>query len=403
MPLVASARHRVLLGVVTVAAAVAGCAGPAPVASSSVGMAGQPLPVRLASLPQPAGAVVGPLRGGRLTPDVLVSRSTPLAPAELRRVAALAPGSVAYATGLVRIGGAQVRVASVDPTTFRRYAAAGTAESTPVWQVVAGGGLLAAHEVAQSLHLALGTDVVLQGARPIQLHLGGLATTGIPGTGLIVDLAAGQALGIGSPTTVLLNAGAHDPTSLAAKVRSVTGGGVDVQLLRAPAAGPVAFLTGSRAAHAFGAFSYTYFADGTIQPDAAWVRANIASATVPILGRVTCHRLMFPQLRGALQDVVNAGLASSLHTYNGCYVPRFIEHDPTHAISLHTWGIAIDLDAASNYRGIRGTMDPRVVAIFKRWGFRWGGDWTYTDPMHFELGALLATPASTSHHRHRRS
>ena len=119
---------------------------------------------------------------------------------------------------------------------------------------------------------------------------------------------------------------------------------------------------------------------------------NIVTASVPIFGRVTCHRLLIPQLRGALTDIAAAGLASTLHTYDGCYVPRFIESNPEHAISLHTWGIAIDLDASTNYRGIAGTMDPQVVAIFKRWGFRWGGDWTYTDPMHFELGALLSSP-----------
>ena len=30
------------------------------------------------------------------------------------------------------------------------------------------------------------------------------------------------------------------------------------------------------------------------------------------------------------------------------------------------------------------------AAIFKKWGFRWGGDWKDTpDPMHFELASLL--------------
>jgi hypothetical protein len=192
---------------------------------------------------------------------------------------------------------------------------------------------------------------------------------------------------------MLLTAGqSTDPVALAGKVRAITGKGAQVDLLTPPAANPVAFLTGSRAAKAFGAFSYRYFPDGTIQPDSRWVSENIVTATVPILGRVTCHRLMVPQLRGALADIQAAGLASSLHSYDGCYVPRFIESNPEHAISLHTWGIAIDLDASTNYRGIKGSMDPKVVDIFKRWGFRWGGDWDYTDPMHFELGALLRTP-----------
>jgi hypothetical protein len=34
-------------------------------------------------------------------------------------------------------------------------------------------------------------------------------------------------------------------------------------------------------------------------------------------------------------------------------------------------------------------MDPRVVAIFEKWGFRWGGRWTKPDGMHFELAAVL--------------
>ncbi|MBW3647851.1 MAG: M15 family metallopeptidase, partial [Actinobacteria bacterium] len=160
-------------------------------------------------------------------------------------------------------------------------------------------------------------------------------------------------------------------------------------LLTAPVSNPVALLTGAKAAKAFGAFSYRYFPDGTIEPDARWVRANIQSATLPIMGRVTCHKLMIPQLRGALQAVVDAGLGDQLKTFDGCYVPRFIESNPENSISLHTWGIAIDMDAATNYRGIRGTMHPEIVNIFKRWGFRWGGDWAYTDPMHFELAALM--------------
>ena len=41
-----------------------------------------------------------------------------------------------------------------------------------------------------------------------------------------------------------------------------------------------------------------------------------------------------------------------------------------------------------NQRGVAGEIDRRVVAIFKNWGFAWGGDWDYTDPMHFELARL---------------
>ena len=165
----------------------------------------------------------------------------------------------------------------------------------------------------------------------------------------------------------------------------------DVDLLTAPAANPVAFLTGSKAAKAFGAFSYRYFPDGTIQPDARWVSQSTQTATVPILGTVTCHRVMLPQLRGALQEVVDRGLAAKVRPgeYGGCFHPRYIGHDPAKGLSLHSWGIAVDLNVPGNLRGTAGEIDREVVAIFKRWGFAWGGDWGYTDPMHFEMNAIV--------------
>jgi hypothetical protein len=326
------------------------------------------------------------LKGTRLRPDVLVTGR--LTGREVKAVSSLTPAAVRFDVGTARIGGAVVRVASVDPVTFRRYAAAGTAESTALWQAVAGGELVASHALARQLHLTLGRAVTVRAARTATVRLGGLATTGIPNTDLVVDTSLGRLLGIAGEA-VLLSAGKTDPSTLASRARRAAGKAADVDLLTSPVANPFAYLTGSRAAKAFGAFSYRYYPDGTIVPDARWVREHIVTESVPILGRVTCHRLMFPQLRAALRDVVKAGLASQIQSYDGCYVPRFIESDPSHAVSLHTWGIAIDLDAATNGRGTRGTMDPRVVTIFKRWGFRWGGDWSWSDPMHFELGALL--------------
>jgi hypothetical protein len=152
-----------------------------------------------------------------------------------------------------------------------------------------------------------------------------------------------------------------------------------------------AFLTGGSVSEAVGSFSYRYFPDGTVQPDPAWVAATIRTEPVPVLGVVTCHRAMLPQLRGALQEIVDLGLAGSIDPsdFGGCYAPRFIGNDPTKGLSLHTWGIAVDLNVQGNLRGTPGEIDRRVVAVFKRWGFAWGGDWSYTDPMHFELAALV--------------
>jgi hypothetical protein len=100
---------------------------------------------------------------------------------------------------------------------------------------------------------------------------------------------------------------------------------------------------------------------------------------------------MLPQLRAALDEVVRSGLAGSIHPheYGGCFVPRFIAHDAAKGLSLHTWGMAVDLNVPGNQRGTAGRMDRRVVAVFTRWGFAWGGDWRYPDPMHFEMDRVV--------------
>jgi hypothetical protein len=357
-----------------------------------------------ASTPSPAEALPVAALGTRLTPDVLVRGPRTFSAGALERLAGLSPagGAMAFRAGGVSVGGQAVPAVGVDPSSFRRFAAKGTAEATAVWQAVARGEAVVSHAAAKELGLELGKPVELAPApregqptqgSPTTLRVGAFATVGLPGTDVVVDDRTARSLGIPSATGMLLTAQqGQDPVELADSVRAVTGTGATVDLLTPPAAAPTAFLTGGAAAEAFGAFSYRYFPDGTIQPDAAWVRANIVTTNVPVLGRVTCHRLMVPQLRGALQDVQDAGLGHLLRTYDGCYVPRFIARNPDNSISLHTWGIAIDMDASTNYRGIRGTMDMRIVDIFKRWGFRWGGDWSYTDPMHFEMGALMTEP-----------
>ena len=130
--------------------------------------------------------------------------------------------------------------------------------------------------------------------------------------------------------------------------------------------------------------------DGSVVVDPRWVAEDIVTQSVPIIGRMTCHKAMFPQLIKALTEIQAAGLADKIHPeqYEGCYYPKLIE-DTDH-LSMHAWGLAFDINTATNQRLTHGDMDSGVVAIFKKWGFRWGGDWKQTpDPMHFELAALL--------------
>jgi hypothetical protein len=109
---------------------------------------------------------------------------------------------------------------------------------------------------------------------------------------------------------------------------------------------------------------------------------------VPILGQVTCHRELIGPARRALGSLQRRGLSRLVDPgdYAGCFTPRRIPGSGS--LSLHAYGLAIDLNASENPQGAEPRMDRRVVAAFEREGFTWGGRWpTAPDGMHFELHA----------------
>lgn len=54
------------------------------------------------------------------------------------------------------------------------------------------------------------------------------------------------------------------------------------------------------------------------------------------------------------------------------------------AKSNHAFGLAIDVNALTNEVGTTGDMPTEVAAQWEVEGGDWGGDWTTSDPMHFE-------------------
>jgi hypothetical protein len=139
-------------------------------------------------------------------------------------------------------------------------------------------------------------------------------------------------------------------------------------------------------------------AGGWFTIDPSWVRAHIETAHVPILGSVTCNRVLVPLVRGALRELARRGLSSLVRVgeFAGCYAPRMIPGSPGRSISHHAWGAALDINAGANPFGGTPHQDPRLVAVFRHWGLTWGGRWLVPDGMHFEFLcsplALRSTP-----------
>jgi hypothetical protein len=123
---------------------------------------------------------------------------------------------------------------------------------------------------------------------------------------------------------------------------------------------------------------------GYLQIQPSWEHTHLVTAPVPLLGQVTCNRALIPQLRGAMAELRRRGLGSLVRSYDGCFAPRFINRDPSAMISHHAWGVAIDLNAATNVYGTPPHQDPRLVRVMQRWGFTWGGSFIVPDGNHFE-------------------
>ena len=123
-----------------------------------------------------------------------------------------------------------------------------------------------------------------------------------------------------------------------------------------------------------------------IRIEPGWLDRNVVTRSVPILGSVTCNRRLFAPLRRALRALERRGLSRVVDRadYAGCYAPRRIPGSGS--LSLHAWGLAIDLNAAANPRLGGSRQDRRLVRAMEDAGFTWGGRWpTVPDPMHFEL------------------
>lgn len=346
----------------------------------------------------PAHAVDPPgERDGRLwSADILVQWDEAIDDELLERIEAL-PG-VAHTErlglGQVSLENRVLTVASVDPAAYRHFTRADVADFQEAWDRVAGGELALERRVAERLadrdgNIRLGND----DSAPT-LHVGAY-TAQVPTIDMVVNTAWADDVGMATDNGLLISTGDRAPARIRKPLERLVGADASVQMLDVasrlgldPDARLTAIPTGGTLGSVVGTYTYRVLGGGRIAPDPAWVAAHIRTEVVPILGSVTCHRDLFPQLRAALLEVQQRGLADEIDPgqYAGCYYPRFIADTTT--LSNHSFGLALDLNVAGNQRGTVGEMDRDVVAIFKTWGFAWGGDWRWTDPMHFELSEI---------------
>ncbi len=104
--------------------------------------------------------------------------------------------------------------------------------------------------------------------------------------------------------------------------------------------------------------------------------------------RLYCNKDMIKPLSAAFKNLIERKFVKELKTFDGCFNIRKQRGSAT-AWSLHSWGIAIDVNAFENQLGKKPKLSAGFVQCFTDVGFDWGGNFkSRKDGMHFQLNKI---------------
>lgn len=141
-----------------------------------------------------------------------------------------------------------------------------------------------------------------------------------------------------------------------------------------------------------GEFAFRPAGGSNIEVETRWSMNNILwrHSFTDVGLRSSCHKVVATAIQKALTEIRQAGLAHKINLqnsnrYGGCFTGRYNRMAGTFgAPSRHSYGMALDVNTSTNVQGAVPQMDCRVVRIFRKWGFAWGGNFWPADGMHFE-------------------
>jgi hypothetical protein len=129
-----------------------------------------------------------------------------------------------------------------------------------------------------------------------------------------------------------------------------------------------------------------------------WNLKNIKSEPIHVAGsprKARLHKSAIGDFRLLWAAWHSAGLLSSVLTWNGGYVARYVRGS-TERLSNHSWGSAFDINAAWNRLGHLPAMVGHkgcvydLIPLANQHGFWWGGHFeSRPDGMHFEIGTRI--------------
>lgn len=114
------------------------------------------------------------------------------------------------------------------------------------------------------------------------------------------------------------------------------------------------------------------------------VPANLEIGVIP--KKLYCNKDMVGPLSIAFKNLIDRGFINELKTFDGCFNIR--KQRGASSQSIHSWGNAIDVNAAWNGLGKTPTLSAGFVKCFTDANFDWGGVWKRLDGMHFQLSNI---------------
>ena len=366
-----------------------------------------------------ATQVNGAASGGRVATRIAqpaevvsVSAYTVLSPAIIDRVEQM---GLALDRPVAEARGLSARLAAVWRGTTPVQVAAG---GSGVWQFpmsttalpVEAAGAIMGYDVsatlAQGLVVMSTTSAGLRGAQvgdaidllaadnSVQRFTIGLVAPDakVGGTEIVMSPDSADRIGATLVTRVLLYGQFSRDTVLAALPRYglVDSQGVRVSRSWDPAS-PDSTIGLAATKVALGEFSFHINNSDSLTLDPAWVAANVQFRAYSGVGvRAYCHGRIVSDIQAALSEVADAGLAglidlNNTNTQGGCWNPRYVRSAANiGSVSRHAWAQALDMNTDANPQGGVPKMDCRIVRIFRKHNFAWGGNFTLSDGMHFE-------------------
>jgi hypothetical protein len=114
------------------------------------------------------------------------------------------------------------------------------------------------------------------------------------------------------------------------------------------------------------------------------VPAHLEIGVIP--KRLYCNKIIVGPLSQAFTNLIDREFVKELKTFDGCFNVR--RKRGLKSLSLHSWGIAVDVNAAWNGLGKEPTLSEGFIKCFTDAGFEWGGTWKRPDGMHFQLNNI---------------